>query len=91
MLKSHTNLISRIIVKGDSSKGEVMKSKMFQLLTNGAKCNARINKYGEIVREGAQIEYGGNDRYISLCRKHFLEGDIGGYLREKIAKENQKI
>ena len=33
--------------------------------------NARINDCGECVREGAQIEIGGNDRYISLCRKHF--------------------
>lgn len=33
--------------------------------------NARINEHGKIVKEGAQIEIGGNERYISLCRKHF--------------------
>jgi thymidine kinase len=25
------------------------------------------------VREGAQIEVGGNDRYVALCRRHFSE------------------
>ncbi|WP_032112287.1 thymidine kinase [Candidatus Paracaedibacter symbiosus] len=36
--------------------------------------NARINETGQMVREGAQVEIGGNDRYISLCRKHFFLG-----------------
>jgi thymidine kinase len=26
------------------------------------------------LREGAQVEIGGNERYISVCRKHFKEG-----------------
>jgi len=39
-----------------------------------AKCNARINEKGEIVREGEQVMLGGNDTYITLCRKHFYEG-----------------
>ena len=37
--------------------------------------NARYNKDG-IVRDGAQIMLGANDEYISLCRKHFLEGKL---------------
>ena len=28
------------------------------------------------VREGAQIEIGGNDRYIAVCHKHFTSGEI---------------
>jgi len=28
---------------------------------------------GEIVRHGAQVEIGGNDRYESACRRHFRE------------------
>ena len=39
--------------------------------------NARIDGHGHIVRKGKQIEIGGNDRYIALCRKHFLAGNIG--------------
>jgi len=28
---------------------------------------------GEVVRQGAQVEIGGNDRYESTCRRHFRE------------------
>ena len=31
--------------------------------------NARIDSKGVIITEGAQVEIGGNDRYISVCRK----------------------
>ena len=41
-----------------------------------ATMNARIDKQGRIVREGEQIEIGGNDRYIALCRKHFVTGKV---------------
>ena len=42
-----------------------------------AVCNARYNKNG-IVRHGAQVVLGANDRYIALCRKHFKEGKLTG-------------
>lgn len=35
--------------------------------------NARINKDGMIVTDGEQIEVGGDDRYVSLCRKCYFE------------------
>ena len=38
-------------------------------------CNARYNQNG-IVRQGEQIEIGANDKYISLCRKHWKEGKL---------------
>jgi thymidine kinase len=41
-----------------------------------ATTNARYNEEG-IVKDGAQIMLGGNDSYISLCRKHFMEGNLG--------------
>ena len=31
----------------------------------------RIDKTGEIISEGVQIEVGGNERYVPLCRKDF--------------------
>lgn len=31
--------------------------------------NARINSKGEIITEGEQVEIGGNERYISVCRR----------------------
>jgi thymidine kinase len=39
--------------------------------------NARIDKNGHPVHHGNQIEIGGNDRYISLCRKHYRAGETG--------------
>jgi thymidine kinase len=33
----------------------------------------RVDQNGHAMTEGAQIEVGGNDRYISLCRRHFRE------------------
>ncbi len=30
----------------------------------------RIDRHGSVVKEGRQIEIGGNDRYVSVCRKH---------------------
>ena len=31
--------------------------------------NARIDKNGNFVSEGAQVEIGGDDRYVAVCRK----------------------
>ena len=39
--------------------------------------NLRVDAAGRAVREGAQTEIGGNDRYIALCRKHFMERTRG--------------
>lgn len=39
-----------------------------------ATMNARIDQTGRILRDGEQIEIGGNERYISLCRQHFKDG-----------------
>lgn len=36
-----------------------------------ATMNLRIDKEGRAVREGAQIEPGGNNRYVAMCRRHF--------------------
>lgn len=33
----------------------------------------RLDADGEVVRDGAQVEIGGNDRYESICRRHFRE------------------
>ena len=34
----------------------------------------RVDAKGDIVREGEQVEIGGNERYFSLCRLHFNQG-----------------
>lgn len=33
----------------------------------------RLDSEGKVVTEGSQVEIGGNDRYISMCRKHFKQ------------------
>ncbi len=34
----------------------------------------RIDASGKAVKDGKQIQIGGNDRYVSVCRLHFKEG-----------------
>lgn len=41
-----------------------------------ATLTARVTSKGEVVREGAQIAIGGNDMYVSLCRRHFMNGQL---------------
>ena len=37
----------------------------------------RLNANGEVVSDGTQIEIGGEEKYVSVCRKHFIEKNIG--------------
>ncbi|MBN1853991.1 MAG: thymidine kinase [Pirellulales bacterium] len=34
----------------------------------------RIDNKGQVIKEGAQIKIGGNELYVSVCRRHFKEG-----------------
>ena len=48
----------------------------------------RVSSNGTVEREGRQVEVGGNDRYVSLCRRHFTEslatGVCTGWGKEKM-------
>ena len=35
--------------------------------------NLRVAADGAAVKVGAQVEIGGNDRYVAMCRRHFKE------------------
>ncbi|MFQ1023412.1 thymidine kinase [Avibacterium paragallinarum] len=39
----------------------------------GRKANfvLRLNDQGEVVKEGSQIQIGGNNHYVSVCRQHY--------------------
>lgn len=37
----------------------------------------RLDENGNAVTQGSQVEIGGNDRYISMCRKHFKDNFYG--------------
>ncbi|MBQ9512026.1 MAG: thymidine kinase [Lachnospiraceae bacterium] len=50
---------------------------------NGATCNTRLDKDGNVMRAGEQVVIGGNESYTSLCYKHYLEGDIGPKMRAR--------
>ncbi|MEI9927746.1 MAG: thymidine kinase [Sphingomonas sp.] len=38
-----------------------------------ATMNLRVDAEGHAVSQGAQKEIGGNERYVALCRRHFME------------------
>ena len=38
-----------------------------------ATMNLRTDEKGKAIKEGSQVEIGGNERYVSMCRKHFRE------------------
>ncbi len=43
-----------------------------------ATCNARVVN-SQVVKEGDQIVLGGSGQYVSLCRKHYMAGDLGDF------------
>ncbi len=45
----------------------------------------RLDADGNAVTQGSQVEIGGNDRYVSMCRKHFKEN----YFRETLVPQHQ--
>ncbi|NML07732.1 thymidine kinase [Sphingomonas sp. G-3-2-10] len=38
-----------------------------------ATMNLRVDGEGNAIREGEQKEIGGNERYVALCRRHFMQ------------------
>ncbi len=45
----------------------------------GAKATmtVRLDEHGNAIQEGSQIEIGGNERYVSMCRRHFKKYFFG--------------
>ena len=39
--------------------------------------NARFDGHGNVLKEGAQVVLGANDKYIGLCRRHWMANDLG--------------
>jgi len=40
-----------------------------------ATMNMRIDEHGQAISEGEQVQIGGNESYISTCRRHFRLGE----------------
>ncbi len=49
--------------------------------------NARIDGQGNIVTDGAQVEIGGDDKYVALCRRCWRNRRIESALRNTIKFE----
>lgn len=50
---------------------EIREVKSICWCGEGATHNARLNKNWKIVKRGPMVVLGGNDIYVSLCRKHY--------------------
>jgi len=48
----------------------------------------RYNQEGVPDRSGEVVEVGGEGRYVSVCRRHWKEGDIGPLSRRLLAEAN---
>ena len=35
--------------------------------------NLRTDEKGNAIKEGSQVEIGGNERYVAMCRAHYHE------------------
>ncbi len=51
--------------------------------------NARIDSKGDIITEGEQVEIGGNDRYMSVCRKCWTNKRIERMSRDRLPFESE--
>lgn len=72
--------------KGDLFEGSsrliVMADKLTEIKTicwcgRKATFNARFDEKGRVLKSGEQVVIGANDKYTSLCRKHWIEGNLG--------------
>lgn len=51
---------------------------------NKATMVIRLDENGNAITQGSQVEIGGNDRYVSMCRKHFKEN----YFRQTLVPQH---
>lgn len=51
-----------------------------------ATMNLRLDAQGHVVHEGNQIEIGGNDRYVALCRKHYFQALAQGHVPSVVSQ-----
>ena len=54
---------------------------------NKATMVIRLDEDGNAITQGSQVEIGGNDRYVSMCRRHFKEI----YFRETLVPQHQLL
>jgi thymidine kinase len=42
-----------------------------------ATMNLRVDQNGRAIKDGEQVEIGGNNRYLATCRRHFKDALAG--------------
>ncbi|MCP4355142.1 MAG: thymidine kinase [Proteobacteria bacterium] len=50
----------------------------------------RFDENGEVYRDGPEIQIGAEEAYVSVCREHFFDGNIGDHNRKKIQKTKSR-
>lgn len=70
----------------------VMADKIEELKTicwcgRKATFNARFDEQGNVLQEGEQVVLGANDKYISLCRRHWMARDLGPDFKRRLLGE----
>ena len=53
-----------------------------------ATMNVRVDPQGNAIKQGHQVEIGGNTRYVSTCRRHFKEALAGKPIPQPTARGN---
>lgn len=51
----------------------------------------RYGKNGRVIRDGAVIQTGGEESYVSVCSTHYKEGDIGPLARKKVRERGEEV
>jgi thymidine kinase len=51
----------------------------------------RIGEDGQVIKEGAQVKIGGNELYVSVCRRHFKTGMAERRTDELVFKEIESM
>lgn len=54
-----------------------------------ATMNLRVDEQGRAVFEGKQVEIGGNDRYLAVCRHHYKEAILTAKAQESHSKSSK--
>lgn len=74
--------------RGEAFEGSlylmIMAEKLVELKTicfcgRKATMNLRVDASGQPITHGEQIQIGGNDRYIAMCRRHFKDATKGKF------------
>ena len=69
---------------------EIVEIKTICHCGSKATMNMRIDNAGKVVKSGAQVQIGGNESYISVCMKHFMQ-DVGAISRYAFEKEGANV